>query len=171
MSDELNPQQKAFCDSYVTSFSGIRAAIDAGYTGDRDTLYVTASNLLSLSKVKAYLETKWAERVMSPSELLSRFTHTANANMADFIDDTGNVDLSKLHAAGLGVLVRELTQTSQGTKIKLHDSMRAQELLAKYHQLLTDRVDITSNGKAIATEESIDRLSDIIARATDRDDA
>ena len=168
--NDLTDQQKAFCDNYITSFSGVRAAVDAGYTGDRDTLYTQASHLLSLPKVRAYLDTKWAERIMSPNELLSRMSHTANANMASFTDDNGNVDLRKVKDAGQGVLVREIAQTSQGTKIKLHDAMRAQELLAKYHQLLTDRVDLTSNGKTIVTEESINKLGDIIARAMDRDD-
>jgi len=107
---------------------------------------------------------------MSPEELLRRMSHTATANVKDFVDEAGNVDLRKLHDAGHGALVREIAQTSQGTKLKLHDASRAQELLAKYHQLLTDRIDVTSNGKTVVTEESINKLSDIIARAMDRDD-
>jgi len=170
MSNELTAQQKAFCDHYIISFSGVRSAIKAGYTGDRDSLYVTASHLLSLPKVKTYLDAKFVEHIMSPKELLARMTNTANADMSEFQSEDGSVDLKRIGDMGLGPLVREIAQTSQGTKIKLHDAMRAQELLAKYHQLLTDRVDITSGGKTIVTEESIDRLSDIIARATDRDD-
>jgi hypothetical protein len=107
---------------------------------------------------------------MSPEELLGRLSFIATADISDLQDEQGSIDLGALKDAGLGHLVREISQTSQGTKIKLHDAMRAQELLAKYHQLLTDRVDLTTDGKALATEDSIDRLSEIIARATNRDD-
>ena len=169
--NELTAQQKTFCDHYVVCMSGIRAATKAGYTGSRETLWVQASHLLSLPKVKAYLDDRFAEHIMSPKELLRRLSYTAHADMSQFQDDEGNIDVMALREAGLGHLVRELTQTSQGTKLKLHDAMRAQEILAKYHQLLTDRVDVTTDGKRIVTEESIDRLSDIIARATNRNDA
>jgi len=168
---DLTEQQRSFCDHYVNCLSGVRSAELAGYGGTRDSLYVQASQLLSLPKVKEYLAAKFAERILSPEELLTRLSLTANANMADFTDSAGNIDLARVKDLGLGQLVREIAQTRDGTKIKLHDAMRAQELLIRYHGLLTDRVDITSDGKRIVTEESIDKLSDIIARATERDDA
>ena len=167
----LTDRQQRFIDIYVVGLNARRAAAEAGYTGDDNALRVTGSNLLANPNVKSALQSRFREMIMTPEELLGRLTALAEADMSEFQDSEGNIDLLALKRAGLGSLVREISQTSQGSKLKLHDSMRAQELLAKYHQLLTDRVDITSNGKAIATEESIDRLSDIIARATDRDDA
>ncbi len=93
----LNERQRLFVDAYfVCGMNGTEAALQAGYKGNRDTLAVTASRLLSQDKVHARVVARLEEYHLTANEVLARLAMQARGTLEDFIDaDSGAIDMGK----------------------------------------------------------------------------
>lgn len=80
MSDELNPKQKTFVVEYLKDMNGTQAAIRAGYSAK--TAASQASELLSLPKVKQFLDHRLEKRARKGSATLDE----VKARLTEFMN-------------------------------------------------------------------------------------
>lgn len=136
----LTKKQRRFIDEYFIDFNATQAAIRAGYS-ERTAHSIGWENLRK-PDISDAIEHRLKESAMLADEVLMRLAEQARASFEDFIDEDGNVDLSKARRAGKLHLINSVTDPSKfrGREISLHNQQRALELIGKAYGLFTDRV-------------------------------
>jgi hypothetical protein len=106
---------------------------------------------------------------LTADRVLEELRRVAFSNIGEFFDEQGNVkpmhELTDEQRAALAV--REVIRTGvnaggghvhEGYKIRLHDKLKALELLAKHFALLTEVSELRVSG--LLTVEQVGRMSD-----------
>ena len=134
---DLTPRQQRFVQEYVVDLNATQASIRAGYSpkGAR----VRGAGLLANSNIQEALEDAQEGRRLrveiEADDVVRQLAVVAFANITDFViwDETETrlrpteeIDETKL--AG----VQSVTSGQHGVTIRLHDKLRALELLAKH---------------------------------------
>jgi len=147
-----------FAREYVTDLNGTRAAIAAGYSAKSATS--KGSQLLTLVKVQRLidaLKTERAEKLeITADSVLAELAKMGFANILDYVQvEDGNavVNLSKLtwdQASALREITVDRYAGGSGdgerraitrTRFKLHDKIRALELMGRHLKLFTERIE------------------------------
>lgn len=150
MPTKMTNLKQRFINAYVIYPNGTEAAREAGYTGDDATLAATASRLLRDDKVLAEIEAKLKAHAMSAAEVLIHLTDIVRGDLADCIDEFGNVDIleaKRRHKTHLikKYRVKAMTATDESgehgvdiveSRVEMYDRLRAIDMLAKYHNLV-----------------------------------
>lgn len=137
----LTPKQIDFIEQYLIDLNGTQAAIRSGYA--EDSAHVIASKLLSNAKISRYLKVRMRERMsklgITQERVLKEISLVAFSNMKNLARWEGeSVSLkdSETMEDDISASVSEVSSTSSekgsSTKIKLHDKMKALEMLAKH---------------------------------------
>lgn len=161
----LTHKQQLFVDAYLETFNATEAARRAGYKGNENTLSTVGYENIRKPNIREQIEQRLDESAMSANEVLRRLADMARGDMGDFIDIEGmffNINLGKAHDMGLTHLIKKvkdrvvMTSNQDGEEtethtleIELHDSQSALDKLARVHGAYNDRMDLTSDGKAI----------------------
>ncbi len=166
---KLDPKHQLFVDKYFElTFNGTRAAIAAGYS--RKTARQQASRLLTNADIKAEVERRLADQVMSRNEVLARLADHARGDMRDFIDKPAKTLARHPNGNLIKKVERTITTHSdldgkvisveEKLKLELYDAQSAMVQLGRYHGLFQDKTDLTSGGDKI----------EVIIRDVDRRD-
>lgn len=141
MANKLTPKQRRFIDEYLIDLNATQAAIRAGYS-KKTAGYIAAENLRK-PQIQAELQ-KRQNRLQNKLEItqekiLQELASIAFANGADFAKvvnsgllptvemiPTDNLPPEKLAA------IAGIKANQYGVEVKLHDKVRALELLGKY---------------------------------------
>jgi phage terminase small subunit len=144
MSRELNPKQKLFCEEYVTDFNATRAYLAAGYKCTENAAAVSGSSLLRKPKIQQYLQQLQQERgnrlEITADRVLQEIAKVAFADLTDVVAFRGDeVAVKKFDeipegvtSAIQGVTERVLKDGSVVRAVKMHDKLRALDMLAMY---------------------------------------
>jgi phage terminase small subunit len=149
--DGLTEKERAFVAEYFRcGFNGTLAAIAAGYTKNKNSAKVQASKLLTKSNVQAALAVKRAERnskIQSEVvDIIAELEYIAFARMGRFakVTERGSVRFTpteKLEPEGWDAAIQSYTETTTehggSTGLKMHDKLKALELLGKYRGMWT----------------------------------
>jgi len=146
----LTPLQQRFVDEYLIDLNATQAAIRAGYS--EKGAEVQASRLLRIVKVKAAVDAGLAER--------KERTQVDSDEVVEFLRDTVRSDMAEYASWGPGGvtlvaseelepkqtrLVSEVSETegpkSRTIRFKLHDKMKASELLGRHLGMFKDTVE------------------------------
>lgn len=154
MSD-LCDKHARFVEEYLIDLNGKQAAIRAGYSPR--SAEVTASKMLRNAKVSCAISKAMAERSkrigINQERVLRELARIGFAKAKDIIDDydgTLKKDISDDDAAAVqSIRVRQLPEGCVEREVKLYDKQKPLELLYKHLGGAPDRIDITTNGKAI----------------------
>lgn len=134
MSERLTTKQQAFVEAYlVCGFNATEAARRAGYS--ERTAYSIGWENLRKPEIAAAIQQGLADRAMPADEVLARIAEQARGTMDDFLDDAGNIDLSRARERGKLHLVKTRSVTKEGERIELYSAQSALDLLAKHHGL------------------------------------
>lgn len=154
----LTRKQQAFVNAYIVNgFNATQAALSAGYS--EDTAYSQGARLLKNVEIQTEINAYFDAYAMSAPEVLARLTQIARGDIVDVVDERGNLDMQAAkdnNATGLIKRVKNKTVTGEDkdyfeTEIDVYDKLDALKTLAKYHKLLTDRVQIDDwRSRAIA---------------------
>ena len=168
--DGLTLKQRRFCQYYVSEAAGnaTKAAQLAGYRDDNlITLGGTAHENLKKPQIRGYISRLLAKQGMTPDFLKSRLAQLAQSSLDNMLtmdaDGTVRVDLEQ--AARMGALgqLKELREDilpgGSGKDevirrtVKVHDPIRAIELLAKMLGMVTERHEVSvPNGGPVETQ-------------------
>ena len=124
---KMTYKQKRFCDEYLIDLNATQAAIRAGYT--EKYAHTNANKLLQNTTIKNFLAERMKEKesklIADQNEVLEYLTKVLRGEEKD----------ENLSVNALGELER-LEVRKQANQLK------AAETLAKYHGLLTDKVEV-----------------------------
>lgn len=151
-SRELTKRQETFCLEYFLSGNASEAARLAGYslkgTGANSHQVLTSPLVIArMNDLKAKAEE--AARVLQVTTIMSvlerkqRLSEIARANITDFVDRDGNIDLSGENVGAIAELVVEdwqkgETQSSRTKKLKLHPVITAIDTLNKMDKMYSE---------------------------------
>lgn len=167
MADKLTPKQRQFVQEYLVDFNATQAAIRAGYS--QKTAQVIGAENLKKPMVAAEIQRLGAKTAakleVSREWVLERLMNIADAKITDYLSVTtepaqrlgihpitGEVvnmpggycqtvritDTDKI-PAGKTAAISSIKQGANGIEIKLHDSLKAVELLGKVVGLFDNR--------------------------------
>ncbi len=145
---ELNAKQERFCHEYLVDFNGTQAAIRSGYSVKTATA-IARENLTKphIQKRIRQLSNRVLDRVdVKVEDVLSRLIKVAFADIKFFIkwDETGNVTFFPSDNVD-GELISGFTSsdTLNGKRFhfKLHDKLKALEMLGKYLNIFKETQD------------------------------
>lgn len=160
---KLTGKQLVFANEYLKCLNATEAARRAEYKGNDATLAQVGYENLRKPDIAEYIAAEFEKHTMSTAEVLYRITSIARGDIGDVLDSKGNLDLLKAKDNGKSFLIRKVksrtftTEDSDVTEgeVEPYDALRALELLAKYHQLLTTRIQIDDwKSQAIADIKS-----------------
>lgn len=147
----LTLKQNSFCDHYILTGNATDATIKAGYTLDRDSAAQIGSRLLRNVKIQAELKRRLGISIASGEEVLEILSKHARGDLTDVLDGEGNLAWSKAKAKRLLKKLktkRTIRRTKDGEEIEditheyeIHDPQVALDKLARFHKLLTDKVE------------------------------
>lgn len=146
----LTAKQLRFVEEYINGgFNAYQAAVIAGYS--KKTAAVQAHDnlkkpnvLAEIQKKKDQLTEKSQDKILS---VLQRLHETINADITNFVDDSGTYNPSKSQFNGK--LVSSIRSGRNGTTVTLCSKDKALELLGKYLSMWQDKIDITTQGQAV----------------------
>jgi phage terminase small subunit len=132
----MTNKQTAFVIEYVRDWNATQAAIRAGYSPR--TANRAGHRLLTKVDIQAAIgESQTAARSSSVAKLkecCQRLTEIIRANLTDFIDERGNIDLAgKANLAAVQEIVRwHDKEGNLSTRLKLRDPTQAMTRLAAF---------------------------------------
>lgn len=150
--DKLKESQKKFCREYLKDFNATRAYIDAGYSKNGATQ--SASALLTNPNVQSYL----SEQVKVVTEndqlqirkIILELQMIAFGDLKDFAEWNATSALLKASSTldEKSRVLSEVSQTTNGVKVKMHDKIKAIQLLGEYYKIWqgeSRQADVTVN--------------------------
>lgn len=163
--DGLTIRQRRFVAAITGPAMGnaTHAAELAGYSSDnRNALRVTACRLLTYSTIQQAIAAAFAKVSDSPEWARNAIIQIAQADMSNFlsvVDGKPVMDWEKAANAGAIGQIREYREEGvedpngsgkllvvNKRSFKLHDSMKAREILLKLHGLMVEKMEHTGEG-------------------------
>ena len=141
MANKLTPKQKRFIDEYLVDLNATQAAIRAGYSAK--TAYSIGIENLRKPEIQAALQKRrdklQTKLEISQEKVLQELAAIAFANGADFAKVVKTGLLASVEMVPTNDLPPEklpaiagIKANQYGVEIKLHDKVRALEMLGKY---------------------------------------
>ena len=180
MKSELTQKQETFCVKYFELGHGTEAALIAGYN-PRTAAIIASQNLRKLN-IKARIEELRQKvedaSVMDVLERQQRLTEIARAKLTDFMElglDGSWVNIGEETPNGGAIQeIHSRTEYDKDganptvhTSVKLHDPMKAIDLLNKMDKIYTDGAQYIDNRK-IEVYDAKGKLTGIITRLASR---
>lgn len=143
---KLSKAEQTFADTYLTNgFNATRAYITAHPRTSEATAAVQASRLLRKPNITEYLNTRYAEQVMSAEEALNRVATIARADLSQY-EEGGFINLDAMKEDGLGFLLKGISYKPNGiTELQFHDSYKALEDILKAHGKLIEKLELSGS--------------------------
>jgi phage terminase small subunit len=145
-------RQRRFVAAYLGACCGDAEAaiVEAGYPRDnRQRIQREARRVLALPSVQQAIARQFSKHMLTEEWAMSTLAELASANMANFLDSEGRVDLTKAAAMGALGQIREMeTITDPDTnkvvkvKLKLHDRLQALIILLRVKGLLVNHTKV-----------------------------
>lgn len=139
----LTSKQQVFISEYLKCWNASEAARRAGYNGKSN---VVGPRLLANVSIKAEIQARLDEKVMSADEVLVRLAEQARGNLGDFLTFYEGsrfplVDLNK--SPDKQHLVKKFRESNRdGVEIELYDAQAALVHIGKHHGLFTDKIEV-----------------------------
>ena len=156
--DKLNERQKEFVLAYSQTKNGAEAARRAGYA--ENSAAKTASTLLKDRIINSVLiavqKALWTEEALTLEEANAILARKARANIADVLDEYGNVSARLVKANPHAVSTYSIIEGENGTSynVRAADQIKAIELAMKLAGHLDKKEDknVTVGGIKIVME-------------------
>lgn len=168
---KLTDKQKTFVEEYLVDLNATQAAIRAGYS--ERSAHNIASRLLKRDDIKDAIREAMHERSertkVTADRVILEISRVAFANMSDYAAWAGNTlvikdsaTLSEDAIAGIAEVTEHRSEMGSTIKFKLHDKIKALEMLCKHLGLYDDGAHVTVNQNIQEQHTNIDvsQLSD-----------
>jgi phage terminase small subunit len=153
LNENLTDKQELFCQYYIaeTDFNATSAAKKAGYSQDT-AQEISAENLskpIIQARIKELMADRMARLKVTQDWVVNELKKVAGANMHDYADWNGDkVDLvdsetlTEDQTAAVASLNKTVTKDGGSIGFKLHDKVKALEMLGKHLKMFTDKIDL-----------------------------
>lgn len=169
--EKLTPREEAFVEHYLRTWSPTEAAKLAGYSAR--SAQAIGTETLARPLVQARLQERMEKLQMDADEMLARLANIARGNLADLLDERGNISLTKAKKSGLLSIARKVTRKDGDLQVELYSAMDALVTLMKVKGMFVDKIaptDPTGTREytGLTPEERALRLEAILAAARQR---
>ena len=150
-----------------------------------DSCRTNASRLLTNANMQSAISDYLTKQAMGKDEVLSRLSAIARASEFPFIRITDEgfcyFDFSDPESEQYLFLIKKIKTKrtrkvvghgedaeeweDEWIEVELHDAQQALNTLAKYHGMLTDKVDVTTQGEKVNSIDGYDRAISTLANA------
>lgn len=163
-SGKLSDKQSRFVLEYQIDFNGKQAAIRAGYSPK--SAEMQASRLLRNVKVqkaiRVGMDKTEAKLEVTAARIYEELSRIGLSNVTDFVkfdaDGIVNIkdseDLTPEQAACISEVVQNEGEKNSSFKFKLHDKLKALELMGKHKKMFTDKVEHSGNFTVVMRDYS-----------------
>lgn len=165
----LVPRQATFVREYLTDLNATQAAIRAGYSAR--TAEAAASRLLRNVNVKEHVDDAKRKRYqrieVKQDEVLRELLRIMNTDISAAFDETGKLLPLKKIPEDLRRAISSIEINDSGDsvkKLKLHDKLRALELLGKHLKLFTEKHQVEHSFTEMTDEQLEAKKQEIITR-------
>lgn len=161
----LTNKQARFCNEYMTDFNATQAAIRAGYS--QKTAAQAGCSLLTKPNIKEKI-------TLTTNEMAGDNLATVNRIISELcgIAFTRVTDVVSISPGGVASVnpideltdsqqraIESISQTQFGVKIKMHDKVRAIELLGRHLGMWVEKIEIdTKSPFDDFTDEELDQI-------------
>lgn len=149
--DKLSAKRQRFVDEYCVDFNGTQAAIRAGYSANSANMQ--AARLLANDNVRKALDEKRLEiaesNKLKVSDVIDELRNIAFSDITQvlsFNNSKAKVKSSRKLSEDAKKTIASVSQTQNGLTVKMHDKVKALELLGRYLNIFTDRVEVEGCG-------------------------
>lgn len=136
-------KEKVFVAQYVLCLNGAEAARRAEY--EPKYARQTAYELLAKPYIRAEVDRRLQERILSDVDVLARWSAVADADISPYLKiNRGKirVDVEGMKRDGLGFLIKSVKNTRHGQNVEFRDPDAALERMGKVYKLLTERLQV-----------------------------
>lgn len=140
---KLTGKQRKFGDEYINCLNASEAAIRAGYS-PKTAGQIGYENMRK-PNIRRYIDERLNAGVLGKQEVLTLFSRQATADIADFINEDGSVDIEKVQDRRYSHLIESIRPVDGKIEIKLVDKQYAATQLGKFHKLFTQKVEVDAN--------------------------
>ena len=150
--NRLTPRTNRFIDHWLKTGNGTASCRLAGWTGNDNSLAVTANRLLRTYKVATEIDRRLGRAVASAEEVLIGLTNHARGDLAEVLEEDGTFNLRSARRRGVSKLLKKLkVKTRYETdaegnvtpvteqEFELHDAQAAMVHLGRVHGLFIER--------------------------------
>lgn len=148
----LTVKQQNFAQEYLVDFNAGQAAIRAGYS--KRSARVKGCELLKDPRIKEIIDKRLeelAERTrMTQEQVFQELVKVAKADMSDFatwgpegVQFKDSAELRPEDTAAVAEVSQTVTEHGGTRRIRLHDKLKALEMLSRYFGMFTDRQIVT----------------------------
>jgi phage terminase small subunit len=149
---KLTRKQKRFVEEYLVDLNATQAALRAGYS--KKTAYIIGHENLNKPKIKEAIEAKMREREkkteITQERVLRELAKIAFSDLTDFVefgpDGLTIKESSKVDGTVLSEVYMNQSRKGKSHKVKLHDKLKALELLGRHLAMFTDKTQISGEG-------------------------
>lgn len=159
MVDKVTMKQKLFAEHFVANGrNGTQAAISAGYA--KNSADVTACKLLGLAKIQAYITElckESQERLeISQDMITAELAKIAFSNVGNYlrfnqsgVELVDSESIKPEHLACISEVTESVTQHGGTTKFKLHDKVKALQLLGNDIGMFNEKEPVVFNNVTV----------------------
>jgi len=145
---KLTAKQRRFCEEYLVDLNATQAAIRAGYS-EKTARFIANENLTKpyiQSRIQKLMEDRSRRTGVTQDKVIQELAKVAFADIFNYLKvennqveifDTDSIPQEKLSA------IAEIKQGTYGLSIKLHDKLKALELLGRHLGMFKDKVEIS----------------------------
>lgn len=155
----LTKKQQIFISEYLICWNASEAARRAGYNGRSNSV---GHQLLTNIDIKAEVDRRKADLIMSADEVMVRLTQQARAEYSEYIQTDGTIDLENLVKAKKAHLIKKIKPTRHGKEIEFYDAQAPLELIGKQQGLFSEKIEVK-----LAKE--VDTILDVLEKSLDAD--
>jgi phage terminase small subunit len=151
----MTDKQKVFCEEYLIDLNATQAAIRAGYSVK--TAYSIGEENLKKPEVQREIERLKAQRSrrtgITADRVLQELARIGFVNPMDVIDaddatvrgSAGADDMAAIASVKVKVIPGKNGDDGFEREVRLHDKVKALELMGKHLGMFTDKVDLNAN--------------------------
>jgi phage terminase small subunit len=165
--DRLTPQQARFVDEYVIDNNASGAAVRAGYSKKYSErlgyrLLATPKIALAVAEKKKAIA---ARNDVSADRVIQEIARIAFADTTKVVriehgrvvvEETENLDAD--HRAAVSEISETTTANGGTLKVKLHDKVKALELLSRYLGILNDKLNLSGRMEVESRDKELEAL-------------
>lgn len=151
----MTKKQEKFCEEYMVDLNATQAAIRAGYS--TKSAHSIATENLQKPAVRAHVDAALAEQSkrtgVTADRVVRELARVAFANSQDVVnydDATVRPDAARDDTAAVASVRVKTIPTKDGPgverEVKMHDKLKALELLGRRLGLFTDNVNVSGEG-------------------------
>lgn len=145
---KLTAKQRRFCEEYLIDLNATQAAIRAGYS-PKTARFIATENLTKpniQSRIEKMMDERSRRTGITQDMVVHELGKIGFSIITDYLKiennhveffDTDSIPQDKLSA------IAEIKETNNGISFKLHDKLKALELLGRHLGMFKDKVEIS----------------------------